>query len=163
MRTGLPIAVALLAASCSRGEPSSPTKPAEPAKAPAFANVKLMDEPGFPTPDTYDFGQLLTREPCLILRTQDAREYSPVLPYGSRFVRNSQGRVSIVILGTTLEEGQSTTFKGGTGQYGRSTPGPPDCPKRQFVVGYIMSPEDYEAMSRKQELANPAPPRLPAR
>lgn len=151
--------MALFAASCSQDEPSSPAQPAEPAKAPIFANVKLIAEPGFPTPDTYDFGQLLTRGPCLILRTRDGREYSPVLPFGSRFFRNSQGRVSIVILGTTLEDGQSTTFKGGTGQYGRSTHGPPACPRLQFVVGHIISPEVLKAMTRRMELI-PAPPRL---
>ncbi len=160
LRTGGQIAASLFAASCSQGKHSAP---AEPVRAPVFANVKLIAEPRFPTPDSFAAGQLLTRGPCLILRTSYGKEYSPVLPFGSRFVMNSQAKVSIVILGTTLKEGQSTTFKGGTGQYGRSTPGPPTCPRLQFVVGHIISPEQIKAMTRQQELLNPAPPRLLAR
>lgn len=152
MRTGL-IAAALFAVRCSQSEPL-----AEPVKAPVFANVKLIAEPGFPTPDSFDSGQLLARGPCLILRTGDGREYSPVLPFGSRFVRNSQGKVAVIILGTRVEEGQSTTFGGGTGEYGGPMSAPNGCPKLQFVVGYIISPEGLKAMTRRQELVSPPPP-----
>lgn len=79
--------MALFASSCSQGEIFPP---AEPAKAPVFTNAKIFAEPRFPTPGTYEYGQLLTRGPCLILRTSDGMEYSSVLPFGSRFVRNDR-------------------------------------------------------------------------
>lgn len=159
MRVGPLLAAAVLAAGCSQPVPAPPAKAAEPR---VFANVVLMKEPGWPTPDSFDEGRLETRGPCLILRTADGLKYSPVLPFGSRVVDGGGGKVSVVIVGTTLAEGEDATFKGGTGQYGRSTPGPAVCPPRQFVVGHVMTPEELKALSQQME-RTPLPSPPPAR
>lgn len=132
-------AAALLETSCSQNPASSPDEPVGP---PTFSNVTLVAEPRYPTPDSFDVGQFVTQGSCLILRTSYGKNYSPVLPFGSRFERSAQGKVTIIINKARLDEGQSATIKGGTGQYGRPKPTSDECPKEQYIVGGI---NDLEA------------------
>lgn len=110
---------------------------ADAPRHPTFPNVVFTASPEHPTPDSFTTGQFLERDQCLVFRTANGLNFSPVLPFGSELARDERGRLIITAGGVSLPVNQVAQIKGGSGQYGIHDPFPEPCPTKQFIVGGI--------------------------